>query len=86
MTGGSGVGSLTGLGLSIAGGGEASFEGAFDISSSESSSIIFRKVSSRSDLEGPVTFALGLVEVVVEGMKSSSRSDSEASFIGSEGR
>ena len=45
VTGGSGVGSLAGAGLSAAGGGEASWEGALDISSSDSSSIIFRNVS-----------------------------------------
>lgn len=59
-------------------------EGAFDISSSESSSIIFRIVSSRSLLEGRVDLGLGF-EAVVEGMKSSSCSDSEASRIGSVG-
>ena len=62
----------------------ASLEGAFDISSSESSSIIFRIVSSRSLFERRVDLGLGL-EAVVEGMKSSSCSDSEASRIGSVG-
>ena len=68
------------------GGGEASLEGAFDISSSESSSIIFRNVSLRSDLDGPLGLGFAIVLVVVEGMKSSSCSDSEASFMGSVGR
>lgn len=69
------------------GGGEASLEGAFDISSSESSSIIFRNVSLRSDLDGPLGLGFAIVVVVVvEGMKSSSCSDSEASFMGSVGR
>ena len=45
VTGGSGDGSLAGAGLSTAGGGEASWEGALDISSSDSSSIILRNVS-----------------------------------------
>ena len=84
ITGGSGVGSLAGAGLSITGGGVGSLEGALDISSSESSSIILRKVSLRSDLVGPMGLGFTFV-LVVDGMKSSSCSDSDASFIGSVG-
>ena len=88
VIGGAGDGSLAGgAGRSATGGGgEASLEGAFDISSSESSSIIFRNVSLRSDLDGPLGLGFAIVLVVVEGMKSSSCSDSEASFMGSVGR
>ena len=85
VTGGSGDGDLAGAGLSTTGGGVASLEGAFDISSSESSSIIFRNVSLRSDLEGPLGLGFAFVLMVAEGMKSSSCSDSDASFMGSVG-
>ena len=79
MASGSGVGALAGGG---AGSGVISFEAAFDISSSDSSSIILRSVASRSDLEGPNVFLI-FEGAIVESMKSSSCSDSEASFMGS---